>query len=100
MRLLYPYRHYMVSIVLLASITLVSQAFRTELGLINIALIHLIPVIVMALRGNMGSTMVGDRRFRCLMFDLFYVPPKYSFDVHDLYLYMEFYYLFCGGIYD
>lgn len=96
MTLFYPYRHYMVSIVLLASITLVSQAFRIELGLINIALIHLIPVLVIALHGKMGSTMMVTAS-SVLMFDLLYVPPKYSFDVHDLTYIWSFIIFFAVG---
>ncbi len=96
MTLFYPYRHYMVSILLLAFITIVSQTFRTELGLINIALIHLIPVLVIALRGNMGSTMIVTSS-SVLIFDLLYVPPKYSFDVHDLTYIWSFIIFFAVG---
>lgn len=83
MKFIYPYRHYVISFLLLILITVVSQLFKTHLGLINIALIHLIPVIVIALRGNMGSTMIVTAT-SVIMFDLLYVPPLYSFDVHDL----------------
>jgi len=96
MTLFYPYRHYMVSVLLLASITLVSQAFRTELGLINIALIHLVPVLVIALHGNMKSMLVVTTS-SVLMFDLLYVPPKYSFDVHDLTYIWSFIIFFAVG---
>ncbi|MDO9057241.1 MAG: DUF4118 domain-containing protein [Sulfuricurvum sp.] len=83
MNLIYPYRHYMVSILLIILITVVSQVFKLQLGLINIALIHLIPVIVIALRGNMKSTFMVTLS-TVLIFDLLYVPPEKSFDVHDL----------------
>jgi two-component system sensor histidine kinase KdpD len=96
MTFFYPYRHYMVSVLLLSSITLVSQAFRTELGLINIALIHLIPVLVIALHGKMSSTMMVTAS-SVLMFDLLYVPPKYSFDVHDLTYIWSFIIFFAVG---
>lgn len=96
MRFIYPYRHYVVSFLLLSMITMVSQLFRIELGLINIALIHLIPVIVMALRGNMGSTMVVTSG-SVVLFDLLYVPPEYSFDVHDLSYIWSFIIFFAVG---
>ena len=83
MSFLYPYRHYLVSLTLLLLITVVSQFFKGSLGLINIALIHLIPVIVIALRGHLSSTLIVTA-VSVVVFDLLYVPPKYSFDVHDL----------------
>lgn len=92
----YPYRHYVVSFALLAVITMISQLFKFQLGLINISLIHLIPVIVMALRGNMGSTMIVTAA-SVVMFDLLYVPPKYSFDVHDLSYIWSFIIFFAVG---
>lgn len=96
MSFIYPYRPYMVSALLLALITLVGQTFRNELGLINIALIYLIPVIVIALHGNMGSTMVVTAG-SVVVFDLLYVPPKYSFDVHDLTYIWSFIIFFAVG---
>lgn len=83
MNLNFPFRHELISILLLGLITIVSQIFRSQLGLLNIALIHLVPVIVIALQGNIRSTMVITT-ISVVMFDLLYVPPMYSFDVHDL----------------
>lgn len=83
MKLNFPFRHEIISFILLGLITIVSQLFRSQLGLLNIALIHLIPVIVIALQGNIRSTMIITT-ISVVMFDLLYVPPMYSFDVHDL----------------
>jgi two-component system sensor histidine kinase KdpD len=83
------HRHYVLVFVLLLLITVVSQLFRAQLELINIALIHLVPVIVIALRGNMIATMVVTT-IAVVMFDLLYVPPQYSFDVHDLFYIWSF----------
>lgn len=96
MSFLYPYRHYLLAIVLLLIITAISQLFRVSLGLINIALIHLIPVIVIALRGNISSTMAVTF-LSVLLFDLLYVPPEYSFDVHDLTYIWSFIIFFAVG---
>jgi two-component system sensor histidine kinase KdpD len=90
------YRHYLIALILLALITLLSQLFRTQLELINIALIHLVPVIVIALRGNMMATMFITT-ISVLMFDLLYVPPRYSFDVHDLIYVWSFIIFFVVG---
>lgn len=83
MKFLNPYRHYIFSFLLIIVITLISQLFKSSLGLINIALFHLIPVIVIAIRGNIRSTMIITGA-SVIIFDLLYVPPMYSFDVHDL----------------
>lgn len=94
--MIYPYRHYVISFALLAVITMTSQLFKNQLGLINIALIHLIPVIVIALRGKMGSTMIVTAT-SVVVFDLLYVPPTYSFDVHDLSYIWSFIIFFAVG---
>lgn len=83
MKLNFPFRHELISFLLLGLITIVSQIFRPQLGLLNIALIHLVPVIAIALQGNIRSTMIVTT-ISVIMFDLLYVPPTYSFDVHDL----------------
>jgi len=76
-------RSYFLALLLLLGITLVSQLFRTQLELINIALIHMVPIITIALRGNMRATMLITT-LSVVLFDLLYVPPQYSFNVHDL----------------
>jgi two-component system sensor histidine kinase KdpD len=83
MNFIFPFRHAMISFLLLGLITIVSQLFTSQLGLLNIALIHLVPVIVIALHGNIRSTMIITT-ISVVVFDLLYVPPLYSFDVHDL----------------
>lgn len=76
-------RPYLVSLLLLIVITMASQLFRSQLGLLTIALIHLVPVIVIALDGNIRSTMIITT-CSVVLFDFLYIPPLYSFDVHDL----------------
>lgn len=71
-----------LALVLLVLITAISQLFKTQLELINIALIHLLPVIIIALRGVMSATMIITTA-TVILFDLLYVPPQYSFDVHN-----------------
>ena len=89
-------RHYIITVILIIVITLLSQFFRSQLELINIALMHLIPVIIIALRGNMTATMVVTT-IAVVLFDLLYVPPQYSFDVHDLYYVWSFVIFFAVG---
>lgn len=83
MNFLYPYRHYFVSIALFALITLISQIFQKELEMINIILIHLLPVIVVALRGNLLATTIATT-VTVGVLALIYVPPTLSFLVHEL----------------
>lgn len=90
------YRHYLIALILLALITAFSHLFRAQLELINIALIHLVPVIVIALRGNMTATMLITT-ISVLLFDLLYVPPCYSFNVHDLIYVWSFIIFFVVG---
>lgn len=89
MNLLYPYRHYLAALILLALITLVCHLFLDKMAMINIALIHLLPVIVIALRGNMIATMTITT-FTIALLALFYIAPRYSFAVNELYYLRSF----------
>lgn len=89
MNRMYPYRHYLVTIALFALITLVSQLFEGELEMINIALMHLLPVIVIALNGNMIATTVVTTASIAIL-ALFYIPPHLSFYVHELFYLWSF----------
>jgi two-component system, OmpR family, sensor histidine kinase KdpD len=83
MRSFLRYRHYFLPLLLLILITLIGTRFTESLGLINIAIIHLIPILVIALRGDMSATMIVTT-ISVILFDLLYVPPQFSFDVHNL----------------
>lgn len=82
----------------LGAVTIISQLFQTYLELVNIALIHLIPIIVVALRGNFFATsLVALLSIVCL--NILYVPPIYSFSVHDItYLWSFVIFLLVGYI--
>lgn len=77
------YRYYFVAFALLAAVTMVSQLLHQHLDIINVALIHLLPVIVIALRGDMTATMIVTTTV-VVLFDFLYVPPQYSFHIEDL----------------
>lgn len=82
MNYLYPYRHYVVSLILFVLITLISQIFQEKLQMINIVLIHLIPVIVIALWGNiLATTLITTLSIALLAL---YIPPTLSFLIHEL----------------
>lgn len=79
----HTYRHYLLPFFLQLSITFIGINFTETIGLINIAILHLIPVLVIALRGDMAATMIITT-VSVILFDLLYVPPQFSFDVHNL----------------
>jgi len=83
MNALYPYRHYLIALLFLLSIALIGTVFADFLGLVNVALMYLLPVLVIALRGDMKATTVVTA-VTVVTFDLLNVPPQYSFNVHDL----------------
>ena len=91
--------HYILTALLtLGCVTLISQLFQANLELVNIALIHLIPIIVVALRGNFFTTTLIALS-AILLFDLLYVPPVHSFTVHDaIYLWSFAIFLLVGYI--
>lgn len=79
----FSYKNYIVPILLQSIITVFSILFTDSLGMLNIALVHLIPVLVIAVHGDMKATMFITTT-SVILFDVLYVPPKYSFSVHDL----------------
>lgn len=80
------YRYIFNSIFILGFITLISHIFRAYLDIINIALIHIIPVTIVSMHGNMKST-VFITLISVICFNFLYIPPLYSFSVHnELYL--------------
>lgn len=83
MRYFLPYRHYLLPLSLQLGITFISTLFTANLGMVNIALIHLIPILAIAIRGDMMATMIITT-LSVILFDWLYVPPQYSFNVHDL----------------
>lgn len=72
--------------VILVLITIISHLFKESLDIINIALIHIIPVVVIAMYGNQKATFFITL-LSVICFNFLYVPPIYSFFVNnDLYI--------------
>jgi two-component system sensor histidine kinase KdpD len=67
---------------ILAGITLISHLFRDYLDIINIGLIHIIPVVVVAIHGNIKAT-IFITLLSVIFFNFLYIPPLYSFTVHN-----------------
>lgn len=81
---MFHYSSYTFStLLLLGLITSISLLFYDSLELINIALIHFIPIIVIALEGNyIKTTFVAS--LSVLLFNYLYVPPVFTFNVYDM----------------
>ncbi|PUE64532.1 sensor histidine kinase [Arcobacter lacus] len=74
------------ALIILTIISAISHFFREHLGIINIALIHIIPVVVVAIHGNIKAT-VFMTFLSVLCLNFLYIPPLYSFNVNnELYL--------------
>lgn len=71
---------------ILAIITLISSLFRDYLDIINIALMYIIPVVVVAIHGNVKSTILITL-LSVVFLNFLYIPPLYSFNVgNELYM--------------
>lgn len=68
--------------IILFIITLISHFLKDYLDIINIALIHTIPVVVVAMHGNLKSTLLITF-FSVIFLNFLYIPPLYSFNVHN-----------------
>lgn len=87
--MLSSYKTYIIPLSLQVLITVFGILFTDSLGMVNIALIHLIPVLVIAVHGNMKATMI-IATISVILFDVLYIPPKYSFSVHDFFYVWSF----------
>lgn len=80
------YTYILKALGILAVITIISHLFRQHLDIINIGLIHIIPVVVVAIHGNIKAT-IFITLLSVIFFNFLYIPPLYSFSVHnELYL--------------
>jgi two-component system, OmpR family, sensor histidine kinase KdpD len=68
--------------VILLIITIISHVFREHLQIINIALIHIVPVVVVAIHGNFKAT-VFITFISVILLNFLYIPPLYSFNVNN-----------------
>lgn len=92
------YRHLISALIIFIMITFISLMLKDYLDLVNIALIHLIPIVVIALRGKYWATTF-IALITILFFNVLYIPPIYSFSVHDtIYLWSFAIFLFVGYI--
>ncbi|QKF67075.1 two-component system sensor histidine kinase [Arcobacter venerupis] len=92
------YSYILKALGILLIITFISHVFRSSLDIINITLIHIIPVIVVAIHGNIKATLVMTL-LSVIFLNFLYIPPLYSFSVHnELYVWSFFIFGIVGWI--
>ncbi|WP_419771054.1 MAG: DUF4118 domain-containing protein [Candidatus Marinarcus sp.] len=93
-----PYSYTLKALGILAVITFISHIFREHLDIINIGLIHIIPVVVVAIHGNVKATIFMTI-LSVIFFNFLYIPPLYSFTVHnELYIWSFIIFAIVGWI--
>lgn len=86
------------ALALLAIITFISNIFRDHLQIINIALIHIIPVVFVAIHGNIRATFFITF-LSVLLLNFLYIPPLYSIDIsNELYIWSFLIFVIVGWI--
>lgn len=92
------YSYILKSLAILAVITLISNIFRDHLQIINIALIHIIPVVFVAIYGNIKATFFITF-VSVILLNFLYIPPLYSIDIsNELYLWSFVIFVIVGWI--
>lgn len=86
------------ALIILLIITFISHVFREHLQIINIALIHIVPVVVVAIHGNFKAT-VFITFISVILLNFLYIPPLYSFNVNnELYIWSFIIFAIVGWI--
>ena len=73
---------YLWSVLICAAFTLAVAPLKPLLSLANIVMIFLLAVVVVAVRFGRGPAVLAAF-LTVVMFDFFYVPPRFSFSVSD-----------------
>jgi len=74
---------YAVALLMMALLTALASPFKSILGLVNIAMIYLLPVLFCASKWGTGPALVAAVA-GVITFDLFFVPPTLRFTVADI----------------
>ncbi|MEW9699601.1 ATP-binding protein [Paenibacillus sp. SI8] len=77
------WKSYVITALCIAAVTLVLKVFALYLGLVNIALLYLFPVLFSAVRWGKGTSFFAAT-IGVLSFDFLFVPPVFSLTVADL----------------
>ncbi len=74
---------YLIGFLAVSAVAAVTSVWLPVLGLASSALVFLLPVLLVAARGNVGPAMV-TAACGALAYNFFLVPPRYTFRVHSL----------------
>lgn len=74
---------YVGALLMMVAVTALAAMLKTSLGLVNIVMIFLLPVLFSAAKWGTGPA-VATAAVGVLMFDFFFVPPTLSFTVADV----------------
>lgn len=70
-------------LLLLIVLGIASKLFNEELQLVNIGMIHLIPILYAAMKLGQKETLIVSV-VSVLSFNFFFIPPTFTFTVHDV----------------
>lgn len=73
---------YAFAVLIVALSTAISFAIFSRFALINLVMVYLLGTLVVAARGRRGPAALSSA-LGVLAFDFFFVPPRFSFTVHD-----------------
>lgn len=76
------YNYLLRAFLILAVVTLTSQILREHLETLNISLLHLIPIVVVAIYGDIIATVIITV-ISLILYNFLYIPPLYTFNVHS-----------------
>lgn len=74
---------YVWPLLMMAALTVFSSSLTNVLGLVNVAMLYLLPVLFSAAKWGTGPALVAAV-MGAVTFDFFFVPPRLSFTVEDL----------------
>lgn len=74
---------------LLIILSVISKLFSEELQLVNIGMIHLLPILYAAMRLGRRDTLIVSVA-SVLSFNFFFIPPTLTFTVHDVRYFISF----------
>lgn len=92
------YIHILKTLAILLVITFISNLFKNHLEMINITLIYIIPVVFVAIYGNLKVTFFITF-LSVVVFNFLFIPPLYSFNINnDLYIWSFIIYAIVGWV--
>jgi len=77
-----PYWRYIISVCLVAAITLLSQPLKSIIEPTNLVMFYLLAVVISAVYLGRGPAIVGSI-LSVLAFDFFFIKPIFTFSVND-----------------